>query len=57
MTTVSGQRHTATAEDGSCHTGALTTDKSAARTFTDPGIYPYVCTLHESTMQTVLVIT
>jgi len=56
-TNVGGQPHTATAEDGSFDTGVLTTDKRASHTFTEPGTYPYVCTLHESTMQAVLVVT
>lgn len=52
-----GQPHTATAEDGSFDTGVLTTGKSASYTFTEPGTYAYVCTLHENTMQAVLVVT
>lgn len=55
-TNVGEQPHTATAEDGSFDTGVLTTDKHASHTFTEPGTYPYVCTLHESTMQAVLVV-
>jgi plastocyanin len=55
-TNVGGQPHTATAEDGSFDTGVLTTDRSASHTFTEPGTYPYVCTLHENTMQAVLVV-
>ncbi len=56
-TNVGGQPHTATAEDGSFDTGVLSTGKSASHTFTEPGTYPYVCTLHENTMQAVLVVT
>lgn len=56
-TNVGGQPHTATAENGSFDTGVLTTDKRASHTFTEPGTYPYVCALHESTMQAVLVVT
>lgn len=56
-TNVGGQPHTATAEDGSFDTGVLTTDMSGSHTFTEPGTYPYVCTLHENTMQAVLVVT
>ncbi len=56
-TNVGEQPHTATAEDGSFDTGVLTTDKRASHTFTEPGTYPYVCTLHGNTMQAVLVVT
>ncbi len=56
-TNVGRQPHTATAEDGSFDTGVLSTGKSASHTFTEPGTYPYVCTLHENTMQAVLVVT
>jgi plastocyanin len=56
-TNVGRQPDTATAEDGSFNTGVLTTDRSAPHTFTEPGTYPYVCTLHENTMQAVLVVT
>jgi plastocyanin len=56
-TNVGRQPHTATAEDGSFDTGVLTTDRSASHTFTEAGTYPYVCTLHENTMQAVLIVT
>jgi plastocyanin len=55
-TNVGGQPHTATAEDGSFDTGVLTTGERASHTFTESGTYPYVCTLHENTMQGVVIV-
>lgn len=38
--------HTATAKDGSFNTGTLSKGQSASHTFTKPGTYAYVCTIH-----------
>jgi hypothetical protein len=38
--------HTATATDGSFNTGTLSKGQSASHTFTKPGTYAYVCTIH-----------
>ena len=38
--------HTATAKDGSFNTGTLSKGQSASHTFTQPGTYAYVCTIH-----------
>jgi plastocyanin len=38
--------HTATASDGSFNTGTLRKGQSASHTFTKPGTYAYVCTIH-----------
>ncbi|HEX3834503.1 MAG TPA: cupredoxin family copper-binding protein [Solirubrobacteraceae bacterium] len=38
--------HTATAKDGSFNTGTLSKGQSASHTFTRPGTYAYVCTIH-----------
>ena len=56
-TNVGRQPYTATAEDGSFDTAVLTSDMSASYTFAEPGPWPCACTLHENTMQAVLVVT
>lgn len=38
--------HTATAKDGSFSTGTLSKGQSASHTFTKPGTYAYICTIH-----------
>jgi plastocyanin len=38
--------HTATAKDGSFNTGTLSKGQTASHTFTKPGTYAYVCTIH-----------
>jgi plastocyanin len=38
--------HTATARDGSFDTGTLSKGQSASHTFTKPGTFAYVCTIH-----------
>jgi plastocyanin len=38
--------HTATAKDGSFNTGTLSKGQNASHTFTKPGTYAYVCTIH-----------
>jgi plastocyanin len=38
--------HTATASDGSFSTGTLSKGHSASHTFTKPGTFAYVCTIH-----------
>ncbi len=38
--------HTVTAKDGSFNSKALDTDQAWASTFTTPGTFPYVCTIH-----------
>lgn len=38
--------HTATAKDRSFDTGTLSKGQSASHTFTKPGTYAYVCTIH-----------
>jgi plastocyanin len=38
--------HTAAARDGSFNTGTLSKGQSASHTFTRPGTYAYVCTIH-----------
>lgn len=51
-----GQPHTATARDDTFDTGVLTNGKSGSYTFEEAGTYPYVCTLHENTMQGVVTV-
>ncbi len=55
-TNSSGQPHTATARDDTFDTGVLTNGKSGSYTFEEAGTYPYVCTLHENTMQGVVTV-
>jgi plastocyanin len=38
--------HTATAKDGSFNTDTLSKGQAASHTFTKPGTYAYVCTIH-----------
>jgi plastocyanin len=38
--------HTATASNGSFNTGILKKGQSASHTFTQPGTYAYICTIH-----------
>jgi plastocyanin len=46
--------HTATARDGSFNTGTLSKGQSASHTFTKPGTYAYVCTIHRFMHGTIL---
>ena len=51
------QPHNASADDGSFETPFLTNGKSASVTFTEPGTFPYVCTLHSGMMQATITVT
>lgn len=45
--TMSGRNpHTVTADDGSSDSGVLTPGQEYERTYDEPGVYPYYCTLH-----------
>jgi LPXTG-motif cell wall-anchored protein len=48
--------HTATANNGSFDTGALTKGKSASHTFTQAGTFAYICTIHPFMHGTVVVL-
>jgi plastocyanin len=48
--------HDAAADDGSFDTGFLTSGKSATVTFTKPGTFPYICTLHPGLMKATVVV-
>ncbi len=47
--------HTATASNGSFDTGILKKGASASHTFTQPGTYAYICTIHPFMHGTVVV--
>jgi LPXTG-motif cell wall-anchored protein len=48
--------HTATANDGSFNTGTLNRGQSASHTFTQPGTYSYICTIHPFMHGTIVVL-
>ncbi|MDP9471957.1 MAG: ferritin-like domain-containing protein, partial [Chloroflexota bacterium] len=56
-TNVGQVAHTATAEDETFDTGVLGSGKSGSYTFEEPGTYPYICTLHPSSMKATVVVT
>ena len=56
-TNIGGVPHTATAEDESFDTGVLGNGESGSYTFEEPGTYPYICTLHPSSMKATVVVT
>jgi plastocyanin len=47
--------HTATADDGSFDTGAISQGESASVTFDEPGTYTYVCSFHPGMEGTIIV--
>ena len=48
--------HTATASNGSFDTGLLKKGQSASHTFTQPGTYAYICTIHPFMHGTIVVL-
>lgn len=48
--------HTATASNGSFNTGLLKKGQSASHTFTQPGTYAYICTIHPFMHGTIVVL-
>ncbi len=48
--------HTATARNGSFDTGLLKKGQSASHTFTQPGTYAYICTIHPFMHGTIVVL-
>lgn len=48
--------HTATANDGAFNTGVLQKGHSASHTFTKPGTYSYICSIHPFMHGTVVVL-
>lgn len=50
-----GTPHTATADDGSWDSGRIAAGGSFSFTFTEPGTFEYICTIHPSMTGTVVV--
>jgi plastocyanin len=55
-TNVGPTEHTATASNGSFNTGILKKGQSASHTFTQPGTYAYICTIHPFMHGTIVVL-
>ncbi len=55
-TNVGPSEHTATASNGSFNTGILKKGQSASHTFTQPGTYAYICTIHPWMHGTIVVL-
>ena len=55
-TNVGPTEHTATANNGSFNTGILKKGQSASHTFTQPGTYAYICTIHPFMHGTIVVL-
>ena len=55
-TNVGPTEHTATASNGSFNTGILKKGQSGSHTFTQPGTYAYICTIHPFMHGTIVVL-
>ncbi len=55
-TNVGPTEHTATASNGSFNTGLLKKGQSGSHTFTQPGTYAYICTIHPFMHGTIVVL-
>ena len=54
-TNADAQRHTATADDGSFNTGAITSGQSKSVTLMSAGTFPYHCSIHTYMTATIVV--
>ncbi len=50
-----GEPHTVVSADGAFRSAALDSNESFAFTFTKPGVYKYVCSIHPKMMASVIV--
>ncbi|HEV2365336.1 MAG TPA: cupredoxin domain-containing protein [Caulobacteraceae bacterium] len=50
-----GEPHTVTSADGSFRSGALDQDDTYDHTFTKPGVYTYLCSIHPRMVATITV--